>query len=294
MVEHVFPISGRSRKNSRRRRRPQVTVRISGTGAAFRSSARGSATSPRHRPSRRRDRGVQGGIAFSELPIAYDGWSSGESEKHLGRSPHRRRAEEDLVARGTGKILKWSQVRAGWPTASCTCLAQESIRHLRLLHRSLNGKRAPVVATSPRARMTTSWCRAWPPTSWPGLFRIAYYEQMRPAQAGPSTMAGRQRQGPSGPSKRENALINLRGPCSSTSRTRAPQAGQSFIEDTSPRVGPREEVGYVPRTDEATSWPGRTSTSAARHDLRRRRSQVGIRSNSCWRASARSSRQPDS
>ena len=97
----------------------RVTVRISGTGGGFQKFCRGeSDISNASRPIKPTEVEACGkaGIAFSELPVAYDGLVVVVNPKNTWVD-HLTVAELKKIwaPEAQGKIMKWSQVRAGWP-----------------------------------------------------------------------------------------------------------------------------------------------------------------------------------
>jgi len=97
----------------------RVTVRISGTGGGFQKFCRAeSDISNASRPIKPTEIDACGkaGIAFSEVPVAYDGLVIVVNPKntwvdHLTVAELKKIWQPDAQ----GKIMRWSQVRAGWP-----------------------------------------------------------------------------------------------------------------------------------------------------------------------------------
>ena len=97
----------------------RVTVRISGTGGGFQKFCRGeSDISNASRPIKPTEIEACGkaGIAFSELPVAYDGLvvvvhPNNTWVDHLTVAE----LKKIWAPEAQGKITRWSQVRAGWP-----------------------------------------------------------------------------------------------------------------------------------------------------------------------------------
>src|SRR5690606_18360776 len=97
----------------------RVTVRVSGTGGGFSRFCRGETDiSNASRPIKASeiDACRAAGIAFTELPIAYDGLvvvvhPNNTWVDHLTVEELRRIWAPDAQ----GRITRWSQVRAGWP-----------------------------------------------------------------------------------------------------------------------------------------------------------------------------------
>ncbi len=148
----------------------KVTVRISGTGGGFQKFCRGeSDITNASRPIKAAEIEACGkaGIAFSELPIAYDGLVVVVNPKNTWVD-HITVAELKKIwaPEAQGKITQWSQVRAGWPDRELHLFgAGVDSGTYDYFTEAINGKGAPAAATSRRARTTTSSCRAWPPTS---------------------------------------------------------------------------------------------------------------------------------
>ena len=97
----------------------RVTVRISGTGGGFQRFCRGeSDINNASRPIKPSEIEACGkaGIAFSELPVAYDGLVV---VVHPGNTWVDHVTVEELkriwAPESQGTITRWSQVRAGWP-----------------------------------------------------------------------------------------------------------------------------------------------------------------------------------
>ena len=165
--------SARPSPKSSRRPTPgvRVTVGISGTGGGFQKFCRGETDiSNASRPiTRQRDRGVRQGRhrlhrAAGRLRRPRH---RGEPQGHLGRRHHRRRAEDDLGARGAGQGRRAGRRCApAGPTASSTCSAPASTRAPTTTSpRRSSARKAPAAATSRRARTTTCSSRASPATS---------------------------------------------------------------------------------------------------------------------------------
>jgi phosphate transport system substrate-binding protein len=97
----------------------RVTVRISGTGGGFQRFCRGeSDITNASRPIKAAEIEAcsQAGIAFSELPIAYDGLVVVVNPKNSWVDQFTVAELKKIWApEAQGKITKWSQVRAGWP-----------------------------------------------------------------------------------------------------------------------------------------------------------------------------------
>ena len=97
----------------------KVTVRISGTGGGFQKFCRGeSDISNASRPIKPTEIEAcsKAGIAFSELPVAYDGLVVVVNPKNTWVDNITVAELKKIWApEAQGKITKWSQVRAGWP-----------------------------------------------------------------------------------------------------------------------------------------------------------------------------------
>lgn len=116
----VFPITEAVAEEFQRKNPGvRVTVGISGTGGGFKKFAAGETDiSNASRPIRKNeaDAGRQNGVDYIELPVAYDALS-------VVVNPRNTWARNITVAElrkiwepaAQGKIMRWSQVRAGWP-----------------------------------------------------------------------------------------------------------------------------------------------------------------------------------
>ena len=97
----------------------RVTVRVSGTGGGFQKFCRGeSDISNASRPIKPSEIEAcrQAGMAFSEVPVAYDGLvvvvhPNNTWVDHLTVEELRKM----WAPESQGKVTRWSQVRAGWP-----------------------------------------------------------------------------------------------------------------------------------------------------------------------------------
>lgn len=96
-----------------------VTVGFSGTGGGFKKFCRGEiAISDASRPisPSEIDACAQASIGFVELPIAYDGLAVVVNPKNTWATSMTVAELKKLWApEAQGKIMKWSQIRAGWP-----------------------------------------------------------------------------------------------------------------------------------------------------------------------------------
>lgn len=118
----VYPISEavaeefqKSKKGSVR-----VTVGISGTGGGFKKFCRGEIDiADASRPIQKKEMDacfIEGGVKFIEIPVAYDaltvmvnpanGWASSMTVADL---------KKIWAPEAQGKVIKWNQVRPGWP-----------------------------------------------------------------------------------------------------------------------------------------------------------------------------------
>ena len=115
----VYPISEAVAEEFQRRHAARVTIGVSGTGGGFKKFCAGeTAITGASRPITAVEIAAceRGGVEFIELPVAYDGiavavhpandWARVMTVAELAR----------LWEPGAqGKIVKWSQIRAGWP-----------------------------------------------------------------------------------------------------------------------------------------------------------------------------------
>jgi phosphate transport system substrate-binding protein len=96
-----------------------VTVASSGTGGGFKKFCRGEiVVSDASRPisASELDACTQGSIGFIELPIAYDGLAVVVNPKNSWANDMTVAELKKLWAPDAqGKVMKWSQIRAGWP-----------------------------------------------------------------------------------------------------------------------------------------------------------------------------------
>jgi len=116
----VFPISEAVAEEFQKAQPgARVTVRISGTGGGFQKFCRGESdinNASRPIKSAEIDACGKASIAFSELPIAYDGLVIAVNPRntwvdHLTVDE----LKKIWAPESQGKITRWSQVRAGWP-----------------------------------------------------------------------------------------------------------------------------------------------------------------------------------
>ena len=183
-LEHRFPSPKRSPKSSRRRN-PGTASRSAprAPAAASRSSAATRSTSPTRR-GRSRPTEIEAcekaGIEYIELPVAYDGlavvvnpkntWATSMTVAELKKLWEPGRAGQDHALEPGARRL------AGPGNSSVR--RRRRLRHLRLLHRGDQRKGRRAAATTPRARTTTSSCRASSGDQYAlGYFGYAYYEE---------------------------------------------------------------------------------------------------------------------
>ncbi len=115
----VFPITEAVAEEFQKTGKDRVTVGVSGTGGGMKKLCNGEiAISGASRPIRPAE--VEAcaakGIAFVELPIAYDGLAvvvhpSNDWAQHITVAELKRLYEPEAQ----GRITRWSQVREGWP-----------------------------------------------------------------------------------------------------------------------------------------------------------------------------------
>ena len=116
----VFPISEAVAEEFKRAN-PNVdlSVGISGTGGGFQKFCRGETDiSDASRPIRAPEMEAcqKAGIEFVELPIAYDGLAIAVNPKNTWATSMTTAELKKLWEPGAqGQIMRWSQVRAGWP-----------------------------------------------------------------------------------------------------------------------------------------------------------------------------------
>ena len=97
----------------------KVTVGVSGTGGGFKKFCRGDTViSGASRPIKAKEakKCADAGIEFIEVPVAYDALTvvinkSNDWAKEMTREELKKMWEPAAQ----GKIMSWSQVRAGWP-----------------------------------------------------------------------------------------------------------------------------------------------------------------------------------
>src|SRR5688572_15242250 len=116
----VFPISEAVAEEFQKKNPDvNVTVSISGTGGGFQKFCRGETDiSDASRPIRaaEMDTCMKAGIEFIELPVAYDGLAITVNPKNAWATSMTTAELKTLWEPGAqGKILRWSQVRKGWP-----------------------------------------------------------------------------------------------------------------------------------------------------------------------------------
>jgi len=97
----------------------RVTVGFSGTGGGFKKFCRGEITiSDASRPISTSELEAcgQASIGFVELPVAYDGLAVVVNPKNTWATSMTVAELKKLWApEAQGKVMKWSQIRAGWP-----------------------------------------------------------------------------------------------------------------------------------------------------------------------------------
>ncbi len=99
------------------RRDVRVTVGISGTGGGFKRFCAGETDiqdASRPVKAKEADGCLQGGVAFIELPVAYDGLSVVVNPKNTWVD-HLTVAELKSIWEPGSRVKNWSDVRAGWP-----------------------------------------------------------------------------------------------------------------------------------------------------------------------------------
>jgi phosphate transport system substrate-binding protein len=116
----VFPISEAVAEEFQKANKDvRVTVGISGTGGGFQKFCRGETDiSDASRPisATEIEACKKAGIDFIELPIAYDGLAIVVNPKNTWASMVTVDELKKLWApEAQGKIMRWSQVRSGWP-----------------------------------------------------------------------------------------------------------------------------------------------------------------------------------
>ncbi len=116
----VFPISEAIAEEFKKANpKVDVSVGISGTGGGFQKFCRGETDiSDASRPIRATEMETcqKAGIEFIELPIAYDGLAITVNPKNSWATSVTTAELKTLWEPGAqGKIMRWSQVRKGWP-----------------------------------------------------------------------------------------------------------------------------------------------------------------------------------
>jgi phosphate transport system substrate-binding protein len=116
----VFPISEAVAEEFKKANpKVDVSVGISGTGGGFQKFCRGETDiSDASRPIRATEMETcqKAGIEFVELPIAYDGLAITVNPKNSWATSMTTAELKTLWEPGAqGKIMRWSQVRKGWP-----------------------------------------------------------------------------------------------------------------------------------------------------------------------------------
>jgi phosphate transport system substrate-binding protein len=116
----VFPISEAVAEEFQKKNPDvRVTVGISGTGGGFQKFCRGETDiSDASRPIRAAEMEAcqKTGIEFVEIPIAYDGLAIVVNPKNTWATSMTTAELKTMWAPDAqGKVMKWSQVRPGWP-----------------------------------------------------------------------------------------------------------------------------------------------------------------------------------
>ena len=116
----VFPISEAVAEEFKKANpKVDVSVGISGTGGGFQKFCRGETDiSDASRPIRAAEMETcqKAGIEFIELPVAYDGLAIAVNPKNSWATSITTAELKTLWEPGAqGKIMRWSQVRKGWP-----------------------------------------------------------------------------------------------------------------------------------------------------------------------------------
>ena len=116
----VFPISEAIAEEFKKANpKVDVSVGISGTGGGFQKFCRGETDiSDASRPIRATEMETcqKAGIEFVELPVAYDGLAITVNPKNSWATSVTTAELKTLWEPGAqGKIMRWSQVRKGWP-----------------------------------------------------------------------------------------------------------------------------------------------------------------------------------
>ena len=115
----VFPINQAVAEEFHKQKGGRVTVGVSGTGGGFKKFCRGEiAIAGASRPIKESEvaQCKAAGIEFVELPIAFDGLAVAVHPKN-DWVDHMTVEELKTIwaPESQGKVLKWSQVREGWP-----------------------------------------------------------------------------------------------------------------------------------------------------------------------------------
>jgi len=116
----VFPISEAvAEEFQKAEQNVRVTVGISGTGGGFQKFCRGEidiADASRHISPTEVEACGKAGIAYVELPVAYDGIAIAVNPKATWIDTITTEELKTLWAPDAqGKVTKWSQIRKGWP-----------------------------------------------------------------------------------------------------------------------------------------------------------------------------------
>ena len=116
----VFPISEAMAEEFKRANpKVDVSVGISGTGGGFQKFCRGETDiSDASRPIRATEMETckTAGVEFIELPVAYDGLAIAVNPKNAWATAITTAELKTMWEPGAqGKVMRWSQVRKGWP-----------------------------------------------------------------------------------------------------------------------------------------------------------------------------------
>jgi phosphate transport system substrate-binding protein len=115
----VFPINQAVAEEYGAKHGGNVTIGVSGTGGGFKKFCRGEISiTGASRPIKESERSQckSAGIEYIELPVAYDGLAvvvhpENDWVDHITVEELKRMFEPEA----TGKVMKWNQVREGWP-----------------------------------------------------------------------------------------------------------------------------------------------------------------------------------
>ena len=127
----VYPITEAVAEEFQIATRIKVTVGVSGTGGGFKKFCRGeTAVSNASRPIKLNEikRCKESGIKFIELPIAYDALSVVINKKNdWAKEMTLSELKKMWEPAAQGKIMKWNQIRAGWPDAPLRLYGPEAV-----------------------------------------------------------------------------------------------------------------------------------------------------------------------